>query len=109
MDIPRIIYDYHAGFQEGFDMEQPEQKISLNVHLQVPPPPTTSIGQDGSHTPNTPEIVNSIVNMTSGPFGGFPQQQTTMVTSRPASTLELPSMMQLESYPSLAQVIDQLQ
>lgn len=39
-----------------------QQKISLNVHLQVPPPQTT----DGSHTPNTPEILNTIVNMTSG-------------------------------------------
>ena len=39
-------------------------KISLNVHLQVPS--TTS--QDGSHTPNTPEILNTIVNMTAGPF-----------------------------------------
>jgi len=41
-------------------------KISLNVHLQVP---SSTTAQDGSHTPNTPEIVNSIVNMTAGgPF-----------------------------------------
>jgi len=42
----------------------PDSKISLNVHLQVP----STTNQDGSHTPNTPEIVNSIVNMTAGPF-----------------------------------------
>ena len=35
--------------------------VSLNVHLAVPP--TTTAAQDGSHTPNTPEILNSIVNM----------------------------------------------
>ena len=40
----------------------PDSKISLNVHLQVP----STTNQDGSHTPNTPEIVNSIVNMTAG-------------------------------------------
>eukprot|EP00093_Oithona_nana_P002012 02012.XXX_16425_14731_1 [CDS] Oithona nana genome sequencing. len=46
---------------------EPAQKISLNVHLQVPS--STASAQDGSHTPNTPEIVNSIVNMTAGgPF-----------------------------------------
>ena len=45
---------------------EPAQKISLNVHLQVP---SSTAAQDGSHTPNTPEIVNSIVNMTAGgPF-----------------------------------------
>jgi len=44
----------------------PNSKISLNVPLQVPS--TTNQPQDGSHTPNTPEIVNSIVNMTAGPF-----------------------------------------
>ena len=51
--------------------------VSLNVHLAVPT--TTSAAQDGSHTPNTPEILNSIVNMQAareareaaavGPFG----------------------------------------
>ena len=35
--------------------------VSLNVHLAVPP--TTVASGDGSHTPNTPEILNSIVNM----------------------------------------------
>lgn len=35
--------------------------VSLNVHLAVPP--TSSAAQDGTHTPNTPEILNSIVNM----------------------------------------------
>ena len=52
--------------------------VSLNVHLAAPP--TTTATQDGSHTPNTPEILNSIVNMqvareareasaSGGPFG----------------------------------------
>ena len=51
-----------------FNMDQ--QKISLNVHLQVPTTTTSPPGtmQDGSHTPNTPEILNTIVNMTSSPF-----------------------------------------
>jgi len=35
--------------------------VSLNVHLTVPP--TTTAAQDGSHTPNTPEILNSIVKL----------------------------------------------
>ena len=49
--------------------------ISLNVHLAVPS--TNNNANDGSHTPNTPEILNSIVNMQSdsmstvGPFAGF--------------------------------------
>ena len=37
-------------------------KISLNCSLRPPPPDTTS----GSHTPNTPEILNTIVSITSG-------------------------------------------
>ena len=52
--------------------------VSLNVHLSVPA--TTTAAQDGSHTPNTPEILNSIVklqaerearesNTAAGPFG----------------------------------------
>ena len=42
-----------------------ESRISLDCSLSVP---ASSSVQDGSHTPNTPEILNSIVNMTSGPF-----------------------------------------
>ncbi len=56
------------NLQSIFNMDQ--QKISLNVHLQVPTTTTSPPGtmQDGSHTPNTPEILNTIVNMTSSPF-----------------------------------------
>ncbi len=47
-----------------------QSRISLNVHLAVPQGSGAEAagGQDGSHTPNTPEILNSIVSMTSGPF-----------------------------------------
>ena len=48
---------------------------SLNVHLTVPQTQAAGGGADGSHTPNTPEILNSIVNMTHGPFTGFVAQQ----------------------------------
>lgn len=54
-------------------------RISLNVHLAVPQQvtPTTSSAQDGSHTPNTPELLNTLVNMQSGPFADYqaPPQQ----------------------------------
>ena len=68
-------------------------KISLNVHLQVPSTTATPTTQDGSHTPNTPEILNTIVNMTSGPFA--PEfvsntQQTAPVTPQ-TSTIMIPS------------------
>ena len=65
---------HHSHFCSSESKMEPTPKISLNVHLQVPgAPPGGSSGQaaqaqDGSHTPNTPEIVNSIVNMTAGPF-----------------------------------------
>ena len=41
-------------------MNRKRSRISLNCSLTVPP--TT---QDGCHTPNTPEILNTIVNITS--------------------------------------------
>ena len=57
-------------------------KISLNVHLQVP---SSTTAQDGSHTPNTPEIVNSIVNMTAGgPF--LSQFNSSRMTIQPQLT-----------------------
>ena len=49
--------------------------MSLNVHLAVPPAAVGGNGgnNEGSHTPNTPEILNSIVSMSmqqqSAPFG----------------------------------------
>lgn len=57
--------------------------ISLNVHLTVPGQQpagaaaaaaagTVTTTADGSHTPNTPEILNSIVNM-QHPFAGYAQ------------------------------------
>ncbi len=44
--------------------------ISLNVHLTVPQQGGDGGNGDGSHTPNTPEILNSIVSMQQqgGPF-----------------------------------------
>jgi hypothetical protein len=43
-----------------------KERISLNCSLAPPPPPTTSSWLDGSHTPNTPDILNTIVNLTAG-------------------------------------------
>ncbi|CAB4064176.1 ATF3 [Lepeophtheirus salmonis] len=43
-----------------------DPSLSLNVHLAVP-----QNSHSESHTPNTPEILNSIVNMTNGPFANF--------------------------------------
>lgn len=84
-------------------MEQ-QQKISLNVHLQVPA--TTS--NDGSHTPNTPEILNTIVNMTSGgpfasEFQSLHQQPTqpmsTMMMMQPQLPIqEQPTLMEQQTY-----------
>ena len=38
--------------------------MSLNVHLTVPPSEAAAAAaSSGGHTPNTPEILNSIVNM----------------------------------------------
>jgi hypothetical protein len=66
--IPQVIFDpglvdFYPDSIMAYDQSG---RISLNVHLAVPQTMTT--GQDGSHTPNTPEILNSIVSMTSGPF-----------------------------------------
>ena len=73
--------------------------VSLNVHLTVPT--TTAAAQDGSHTPNTPEILNSIVklqaereareaNSPAGPFAaGFARQCA--IQSTPNPTTSMPS------------------
>ena len=71
--------------------------VSLNVHLAVPT--TTAAPQDGSHTPNTPEILNSIVNMqaqreeqnraresegtSAGPFGAEFARQCAIYSTQP--------------------------
>eukprot|EP00095_Tigriopus_kingsejongensis_P009605 maker-scaffold832_size90819-snap-gene-0.13 protein:Tk09605 transcript:maker-scaffold832_size90819-snap-gene-0.13-mRNA-1 annotation:"proto-oncogene c-fos" len=44
----------------------------LDVHLAVPGGCPTG---DGSHTPNTPEILNSIFSMQQGPFAGYGHHQ----------------------------------
>ena len=72
--------------------------VSLNVHLAVPT--TTSAAQDGSHTPNTPEILNSIVNMQAareareaaavGPFGAEFARQCA-IRPVPSATITSPS------------------
>ena len=42
----------------------PQSGMSLNVHLTVPPSEAAAAAaSSGGHTPNTPEILNSIVNM----------------------------------------------
>lgn len=81
--------------------------ISLNVHLAVPgqsqqPQPgtvTTTTTADGSHTPNTPEILNSIVNMQHGPFAGYSQPGG--VTSTAAIATTGPSELATSSYTTL--------
>jgi len=74
-----------------------DPKIKLNVHLQVPSS-STQEGGGGSNTPNTPEIVNSIVNMTCGPFAAdfasqnpTPLPPTTLATQ--VMSLDVPSPM----------------
>ena len=72
-------------------------KISLNVHLTVPPPEGGVVTQDGSHTPNTPEILNSIVSMTSGPFHEYvpPQVVTAATLMEPQPHLISPTYSQV--------------
>ena len=71
--------------------------VSLNVHLTVPA--TTTAAQDGSHTPNTPEILNSIVKLqaerealsgsaANGPFGAeFARQCAIQAAPTPAVSM----------------------
>ena len=79
--------------------------VSLNVHLTVPP--TTTAAQDGSHTPNTPEILNSIVKLqaereearealaSSGPFGAEFARQCA-IRSTPIPAMSLPNELSTE-------------
>ena len=81
--------------------------VSLNVHLTVPP--TTSAAQDGSHTPNTPEILNSIVKLqaereeardalaSSGPFGAEFARQCAIQSNNP-TTISLPNEISNEDH-----------
>jgi len=60
--------------------------MALNVHLAVPQQEqTAAAGADGSHTPNTPEILASIVSMQSGagPFSSYasPAEATAALAS----------------------------
>ena len=83
------------------------QGVSLNVHLRVPP--TTSAAQDGSHTPNTPEILNSIVKLqaereeardalaSSGPFGAEFARQCAIQSNNP-TTISLPNEISNEDH-----------
>ena len=75
--------------------------VSLNVHLTVPA--TTTAAQDGSHTPNTPEILNSIVKLQAereareastavGPFGVEFARQCA-IQSTPTPTVPIPNEM----------------
>ena len=92
MDPPlEVLFSDLSGYlQDHVIMDQHQQKISLNVHLQVPPSTVTTTTQDGSHTPNTPEILNTIVNMTAGPFASpatfYPAPAPSSVTSTVAAT-----------------------
>jgi hypothetical protein len=69
--------------------------VSLNVYLAVPP---STAAQDGSHTPNTGEILDSLVdvpvateamNAQVGPFS-FPKQCA--IESYPAPDASIPSI-----------------
>ena len=97
-EIPNMLYfnsDLNQEFTIPCDVMDP--KIKLNVHLQVPSS-STQEGGGGSNTPNTPEIVNSIVNMTCGPFAAdfasqnpTPLPPTTLATQ--VMSLDVPSPM----------------
>ena len=87
--------------------------VSLNVHLTVPP--TTSAAQDGSHTPNTPEILNSIVKLqaereeardafaSSGPFGAEFARQCAIQSNHP-TTISLPNEISNEDHEPVRRV-----
>jgi hypothetical protein len=53
---------------------QNDPGMALNVHLAVPQAEAAAAAA-ASHTPNTPEILNSIVNMQNGPFAGYQVHQ----------------------------------
>jgi len=80
-----------------------DSSISLNCSLTIPTTTMSTTIQDGGHTPNTPEILNSIVNMTAGPFADYNQTNTTtaqfIATSVPSYTASVSPM---TSIPSLA-------
>ena len=83
-----------------------DPKIKLNVHLQVPSSTqetggstSSALPTPGSHTPNTPEILNSIMNMTGGPFAAdFAAQEQQNPPPPPINTITMPhhSVMSME-------------
>ena len=83
-----------------------DPKIKLNVHLQVPTSTSTQEGvgtsssapTPGSHTPNTPEILNSIMNMTGGPFAAdFAAQEQNLPPPTTTSTMTHPPVMSMDA------------
>ncbi len=68
---PPLPFPDDAMYQEPEDAQASgaaEGGMSLNVHLSVP----QTSANEGNHTPNTPEILNSIVSMQSGgPFAAY--------------------------------------
>lgn len=84
-----------------------DPKIKLNVHLQVPSSTqetggstSSALPTPGSHTPNTPEILNSIMNMTGGPFAAdFAAQEQQNPPPPPPNTITMPhhSVMSMEA------------
>ena len=67
-------------------MNRKNSKISLNCSFTTP-----ATTQDGGHTPNTPEILNTIVNITSQMCQQFSQPQPSNISTTQPLTLPSPS------------------
>ncbi len=77
----QVLHTDEAGNMVPADGGSGDSGMSLNVHLAVPQQGEVGVGNNGSHTPNTPEILNSIVNMSAGPFSGYQLPQQVAVPS----------------------------
>jgi len=64
----KVFFNTNNNFCRKMSRRQ-SHNVTLNVHLDVAQNYFNL--PDGSHTPNTPEILNSIVNMQANPFQGF--------------------------------------
>merc|ERR1711892_1402553 len=75
-----------GGVHRRLIMNRKNSKISLNCSFTTP-----ATTQDGGHTPNTPEILNTIVNITSQMCQQFSQSQPPNTSTTQPLTLPSPS------------------